>query len=158
MLVAAWGGIVAFVGPTFDFDMGDTSRAWVWNQSHALLHAAPGVVGVVGGFLMLIAMPWALARLGALLALASGAWFVIGPTVEPLWRESASATAGPLGSSGTTLHRVLEGIGYQYGTGVVLVMLAAFALGLLAPAPARAASSAVTTPEPRPSFNRARHA
>ena len=160
MLVAAWGGIVAFVGPTFDFDMGDTTRAWVWNENHWTLHAAPGVVGVVGGLLLAIGTPWALGRLGALLALASGVWFVLGPTLEPLWHSSGAGTSGLVGPNGTTLHRVLEAIGYHYGTGVVMVMLASFALGLLAFAPrAVAADRRVTTqPEPRPSFQRARHA
>lgn len=159
-LVAAWGGIVAFAGPTFDFDMGDTTRAWVWNQNHWTLYAAPGVVGVIGGVLLLVGTPWSLARLGALLGLVSGAWFALGPTLEPLWRSGGAGTSGLVGPNGSTLHRVLEGVGYHYGTGVVLIMLASFALGLLAFAPrAVAAARPVTAqPEPRPSFQRARHA
>ena len=161
MLVAAWGGIVAFVGPTFDFDMGSTTRAWVWNESHATLYFAPALVGVLGGLLMLVG-PWMLQRTGALLAMTSGVWFLIGPTLEPLWHDGGP-TAGSVGSSGGTLHRVLEGIGYHYGTGAVMVMLSAFALGLLALAPVAVARTAPATPaerQPRrrPSFRHPRHA
>lgn len=140
MAVAAWGGVVAFVGPTFDFEFGDATRAWVWSQSHALLYVAPGAVGLLGGFLLLATARWALERLGALLALGSGVWFLIGPTVEPLWRNDTARET--IGTQGSTTLRVLEGIGYHYGTGAVLVMLAAFALGLLALAPATSAAAA----------------
>jgi len=160
VLVAALGGIVPFVGPTFDFDLGDTTRSWVWNENHWTLYAAPGVVGVAGGVLLILATPCALARLGAVLALVSGAWFVVGPTLEPLWRSNDVGTSGLIGPSGSTLHRVQEAIGYHYGTGVVLVMLASFALGLLALAPRAiaAARPVVTQPEPRPAFQCPRHA
>jgi hypothetical protein len=153
--VAAWGGVVAFVGPSFGFRLGNTTAAWVWNESHATLHFAPGVAGLIGGLLMLIATTRAMERVGGVLALTSGAWFLIGPSLEPLWHSGA--TTATLGSSGSTTMRVLEGIGYQYGTGAVMVALAAFALGLLAPGPVAARA---TTPAPtgtrrrprRPSF------
>lgn len=162
--VAAWGGIVAFAGPTFDFTMGQTTTAWAWNQSHATLHFAPGLAGVLGGLLMLSARRWALERLGALLVLVSGIWFLIGPTLEPLWHSGSLSTSGPLGSSGSTTMRVLEGIGYQYGTGAVMSILSAFALGLLALAPAAVAANepAASTGEQRRarrfSFRHASHA
>lgn len=160
LLAAAWGGVVAYVGPTFDFDLGNTTRAWVWNQNHWTLHAAPALVGIVGGALLMVGTPWALGRLGAVLGLVSGAWFVVGPTLEPLWHSSGAGTSGLIGPSGSMLHRVLEGIGYHYGTGVVIVMLASFALGLLAFAPraVAAARPVEAQPEPRPSFGRARPA
>jgi hypothetical protein len=156
--VAAWGGIVAYVGPTFDFDMGNTMKPWVWNQSHWTLHLAPGVVGVVGGLLMLAATRRAPEALGAFMALVSGAWFIVGPTLEPLWQHGGPSAT--IGASGSTTLRVLEGIGYQYGTGAVMVMLSAFALGLLALAPvsstAAAPDTATTgiTPGPRPRLSR----
>jgi hypothetical protein len=153
MGIAAWGGLVAFVGPTFDFTIGDTRNAWVWNESHATLHFAPAIVGMLGGLVMLMATRWARERLGALLALTSGVWFLIGPTLEPLWNSGGASTAGLIGSSGTMTQRVLEGIGYHYGTGAAMVMLSAFALGLLALAPATAAQAAA---EPAPHERRRR--
>jgi len=160
LLTAAWGGIVPYVGPTFDFDLGATTRAWVFNQNHWTLNAAPGVLGAAGGVLLLVGTPWALARIGAVLGLVSGAWFVVGPTLEPLWHSSGAGTSVLIGPSGSTVHRVLEAIGYYYGIGVVIVMLASFALGVLAFAPraVAAAQSVATRPEPRPSFSHARPA
>jgi hypothetical protein len=154
--VSVWGGIVAFVGPTFDFDTGTTTRAWVWTQSHWTLGLAPAVLGIVGG--LMIAMPRrrAVERLGAVFALIAGAWFVLGPTLEPLWQQGGITTSGSDGITQSRLIRVLEGIGYHYGTGTVLMLLGAFALGLLATAPARAAATAPagtpvrTTAEPAP--------
>ena len=130
--IAAWGGVVAFVGPSFDFTVGNAMRSWVWNQSHATLSFAPGLVGVVGGLLMLAALRPGMARLGALLALIAGTWFVIGPTLDPLWHRGGVDAAG---TAGSTTMRVLEGIGYHYGTGIAIVLLSAFALGLLAITP-----------------------
>lgn len=157
--VAAWGGIVAFVGPTFDFRIQNAMNSWVWNENHAALYFAPGLVGVVGGLLMLTAARRAPARLGALLALVSGGWFLVGPTLEPLWRGASAGVSGTIGASGSTGFRALEGIGFQYGTGAVMVALSMFALGLLAsapvPAPAVEPETAAPTvaqapPGPRP--------
>lgn len=130
--IAAWGGVVAFVGPSFDFTVGNAMRSWVWNQSHATLSFAPGLAGVVGGLLMVAALRPGMARLGALLALIAGTWFVIGPTLDPLWHRGGVDAAG---TTGSTTMRVLEGIGYHYGTGIAIVLLSAFALGLLAITP-----------------------
>jgi hypothetical protein len=132
MCVAAWGGVVAFAGPSFDFVIEPTTKSWVWNEAHATLYVAPAVAGVVGALLVLGGPTYAVQRLGALLGVASGIWFVIGPSVEPLWHSSsiAAATVGP---SGSTTMRVLEAIGYHFGTGVVMAALAAFALGLCTP-------------------------
>ena len=146
--IAAWGGIVAFVGPTFDFTMANTTSSWVWNESHATMHFAPGLVGVVGGLLLLTAPRAAIARLGALLAVVSGTWFVIGPTLEPLWHRGGVNTSGTIGSTGSTTMRALEGIGYHYGTGAAMVLLSAFAFGVLALVPVMSTGAAPAT-EPR---------
>ncbi len=143
--VAAWGAIVAYVGPTFSFDMGTTTSAWIWTRSHTTLDLAPGVVGIVGGLLMVAAHTRAMKSLGALLALISGTWFLVGPSLEPLWQTGGVTTNGSAGSSGTTLVRALEAISYHYGTGAVLAVLSAFALGLLA------APSTVPVAAPGPS-------
>jgi hypothetical protein len=136
--IAAWGGVVAFVGPTFDFRIRNVMNSWIWNENHAALYFAPGLVGVVGGLLILTATRRAPARLGGLLALVSGSWFLIGPTLEPLWRSASMSASGTIGASGSTGFRALEGIGYHYGTGAVMVALSMFALGLLASAPVTA--------------------
>ena len=151
-LVAAWGGIVAYAGPSFHFYMGNTA-AWAWTESRATLHFAPAIAGILGGLLLLIGRTRPMQQLGSLLGITAGIWFVIGPSLEPLWTSSSggSMAMGHMGAStGMGAHmqsktmQALEAIGYHYGTGVVLATLAALALGLLA-----AASAVAAAGEPR---------
>jgi hypothetical protein len=145
--VSAWGGIVPFVGPTFDFDTGSTTSSWVWTQSHWTLHLAPAVLGIVAGLMLLLPDSAAAKRTGAFLTLIAGGWFVLGPTLAPLWQHGGITTSGSDGVTGSRTQRVLEGVGYHNGTGVVLMLLAAVALWLLA---ATRAAAATTEPEPTP--------
>ena len=133
--VSAWGGIVPFVGPTFDFDMGSTTRAWVWTQSHWTLHLAPAVLGIAAGLMLLLPAGVAVRRMGAILSLVAGGWFVLGPTLAPLWQHGGITTSGSDGVTGSRTVRVLEGVGYHNGTGVVLMLLGAVGLWLLAATP-----------------------
>lgn len=124
-IVGIWGALVPFVGPLFGYGMG-TSPAWQWSESHLTLHLAPGVAAVVGAALMLRGrrtrqLP------GAALAVLGGAWFVIAPTLHPLW----AAASGMGGMGGSTWSGVLSGLGYHYGTGAVITVAAAYALGAL---------------------------
>ena len=41
LVIAAWGGIVPYVGPTFGYGATGTG-AWTWNYSHLVLGLAPG--------------------------------------------------------------------------------------------------------------------
>jgi hypothetical protein len=134
--VGVWGGIVAFVGPTFSFETRGTLTAWVWNQSHAVLFLVPSVGAILGGLLLMGSTRWVAERMGAFLALLSGIWFVIAPSLEPLWNTNSVNGSGSLGVSGSNTIRALETIGYSYGTGAAIVLLASFALGLLALVPA----------------------
>lgn len=122
MLLGAWGGIVAFVGPTFGYRMG-TASAWQWTTANAELHAAPGAAVVLGGLLLLIASPRAIARLGAVLALLGGMWFVVGPLFASMWLGDAAMTQ----VASTTWSELVRPLGYHYGTGVLIVAAAAYA-------------------------------
>jgi hypothetical protein len=146
--VSVWGGIVPFVGPTFDFDMGSTTRSWVWTQSHWTLHLAPAVLGIAAGLMLLLPDSAAAKRTGAFLTLVAGGWFVLGPTLAPLWQHGGVTTSGSDGVTGSRTQRVLEGVGYHNGTGVTLMLLGAVTLWLCAAAPAAAPP---TEPEPEPS-------
>jgi hypothetical protein len=159
--VAAWGGIVAYVGPTFHFATRGSYSAWMWNPGHTTLSLAPAIGGIVGGILLLGVGGRALERVGAVIALLSGVWFIIGPSLEPLWINASSGLAA-VGTSGSATVKALESVGYYYGPGAALVLLGSLALGLisLAPAPAGAPSPA---PEPaavttRHRFQRPSHA
>jgi hypothetical protein len=127
-LVAAWGGISVFVGPLFDFRPTSVS-AWQWTTQNWLLHLVPGAVGLVAGLMMLGRAAEASVghrsrlMLAGLMALAAGAWFVIGPalwpTIEsgPAYARAASAGDG-----------FVNALGANLGPGLLLAFLAGMAL------------------------------
>lgn len=127
ILLGAWGGIVAYVGPRIGFRM-DSSAAWAWTTSRWELHAAPGGAVVLGGLLLLIATPRMIARFGALLALLGGMWLVVGPLFASMWLGSGAETQ--LASS--TLSQAARPLGYHYGTGILIIAFAAFAWAMCA--------------------------
>jgi len=148
--VAIWGGLIPFIGPTFNFGSGPS---WAWSESHATLHLAPAVVAFFGATL-LMSGPRGRRRpvIGSALAVIAGAWFVIAPSLHPIWAGSGTSAAhGSMGmamgmgttagtSSGSAGKQALEAIGYHYGTGSIIAILGAAALGLLlVSAPAAAA-------------------
>src|ERR1700683_3361216 len=52
VLVAVWGGLAPFVGPTFGY-RANASGPWYWNMAHFLLAFAPGVVGLLAGLMVI---------------------------------------------------------------------------------------------------------
>jgi hypothetical protein len=124
-LLGIWGGIVPFIGPVFHFGVG-TAGAWEMTTSRLFLHVVPGAAALLGGLILWGRRAGSLG-LGGLLALCSGAWFILGPVLWPLVQGS---TIGPL-SSGPTLVDVLKPLTYNFGTGVVVAALGAFVLGRL---------------------------
>jgi hypothetical protein len=122
-LFGAWGGILPFVDERFGYRP-DHGVGWRWTESHATLSLAPGAAAVAVGLLLIAASP-AAERLG-LLGLIAGAWFVLGPTLEPLWTGGRALSAS--GSVGSKTMRALEAVGYHYGTGLVIAALAALSL------------------------------
>lgn len=142
-ILGIWGALVPFVGPSFGYGMGGVA-SWTWSESHLTLHLLPGIAAVLGAWL-LIRGGRANQKFGSLIAVLAGAWFVVGPSLHPLW-------AGNGGSGGSGMHGMnashgmassatsdaLSAIGYHYGTGVLIAVFAAFALGALS-APVEAA-------------------
>ena len=124
ILLGAWGGIVAYVGPLFDYRM-SSGPAWQWTTAHWELHAAPGAAVVVGGLLVLLAAPRMIARAGAMLAVLGGLWFALGPLFASLWL----VTGGEAQLASSTLSQAARPLGYHYGTGAVIVAVAAYAWG-----------------------------
>jgi hypothetical protein len=134
LVLGLWGALVPFVGPTFGFSMGG-APAWTWTESSVTLHLVPGVAAVLGAVLL---MRGRLASQvsGAVLALLGGIWFVIAPSLRPLWAgQPTSSTSGMVGMGGmehSALSSALSALGYHYGTGVLVSIVAAYALGALA--------------------------
>src|SRR5580700_2715379 len=52
VLVSAWGGIVPYVGPLFNYS-GDGSGSWHWSLAHAVLSLVPGAAGVLLGLFVI---------------------------------------------------------------------------------------------------------
>jgi hypothetical protein len=124
ILLGVWGALIPFVGPYFDFTYGPDGM-WVWTTARGWLEVLPGAVAVVGGLLLLTSRNRATAMLGGWLAVAAGAWFVLG-----------RAFAGPLGLgdpgapvASTDLKRLVLELAYFSGLGVLIVFLGAAALG-----------------------------
>lgn len=126
ILLGLWGALIPFIGPYFDFSF-TPSQVWTWTSARGWLEVLPGAVTLAGGFLLLTSGNRATAILGSWLAVAGGAWFVIG-----------RALAGPLGLgdagapvADTETKRVWLELTYFYGLGALIVFLGALALGRL---------------------------
>jgi hypothetical protein len=129
-LVAAWGGIVAYVGPTFGFS-GDGSAAWRWTSSHLFLALLPGILGLVAGLLLICVAPLTaegrgradLVLLGGA-TVVGGAWFAVGPWAWPVLRS-----VGPYFVVATPFRVLTFELGYALGPGLVLMACGGFVIG-----------------------------
>jgi hypothetical protein len=137
-LVGAWGAISVFVGPDFGYRP-TTAGAWQWTTNNWLLHLIPGAVAVAAGLMIMSLSPGRRAGAGtggalglaALLLVAAGAWFVIGPALWPTFESTAPfATATTSGTS------FVNQLGASLGPGLLLAMLGGMALkaGIARPA------------------------
>jgi hypothetical protein len=127
MLLAAWGGIAAFVGPEFGYRP-TTASSWQWTTTNWLLHLVPGAVGVAAGLLIMSRAPAragsrGLQWLGALGALVAGAWFVLGPSAWPIFESSPAYHA-----AFSARAEFLNHLGANLGPGFLLAVLGGMAL------------------------------
>jgi hypothetical protein len=130
-LLGIWGGVIAFVGPYFNYAY-TPDKAWTYTTGRLWLEILPGAGALLGGLLMMWARSRHVALFGSLLAIASGAWFALGNVFAPLW-----TVATPAGSpaSTCTLMRVLEQVGFFTGLGVVIAAIAAVVAGRVTAVP-----------------------
>jgi hypothetical protein len=134
VLLGAWGAIIPFVGPYFGYAY-TPDKEWAYTSGRLWLSVLPGAAAFLGGLLVIVSERAAVA--GALLAALGGAWFVVGQPVTTLAVTSGSISPGtPVTSSGAAFGagtmRFLEGLGFFYGLGIVIVFFAALALGQVA--------------------------
>jgi hypothetical protein len=123
MLLGAWGAFIPFVGPYFDYAY-TPNQTWTWTAARFWLQVLPGAVAFLAGLLLLFTAHRVVAWVAAWLAIAAGAWYVVGPLLAPLWR------ANYLGSAvGNRTDVSVEAIGMFYGLGAAIILLAAMAAG-----------------------------
>jgi len=129
VLLGAWGALVPFVGPYFGYAY-TPDKAWAYTSGRLWLSVLPGAAAFLGGLLVVASARSA--SLGAFLAALGGAWLVVGAGVLALAKPDISP-GRPVTASGAPFSpatmRFLEGLGFFFGLGVLIVFFAALALG-----------------------------
>src|SRR5579859_427807 len=142
ILLGLWGALIPFVGPYFHYAY-TPDKAWTYTTGRLYLEVLPGAGALLGGLLLIVARSRHVALFGALLGIASGAWFALGNVFAPLW--TVAGPAGGPASSGTVM-RALEQVGFFTGLGIVIVMIAAAAAGRITAVPGLRAEEPETVP------------
>jgi hypothetical protein len=123
VILGAWGALVPFVGPHFNFAY-TPDHDWVWSIARGWLEVLPGTAAVVGGLLLIVARSRVSAMLGAWLAALAGAWFVVGCQLAPLL--GIGSAGDPIAA--TERKQAVLQISYFSGLGVLIVFVAGVAL------------------------------
>jgi hypothetical protein len=123
VLLGAWGALIPFVGPYFDYAY-TPNQTWTWTAARFWLQVLPGGVAFFAGLLLLFTAHRVVALLAAWIAIAAGAWYVVGPLLAPLWRTNY--LGAPVGDKTDVS---VEAIGMFYGLGAAIILLAALAAG-----------------------------
>jgi hypothetical protein len=145
VLLGIWGALIPFIGPYFHYAY-TPDKAWTYTTGRLWLDILPGAAAFLGGLIVLTSSYRPTAHFGAWLAALSGAWFVLGSLVGPVWIGMHMAPGTPVGDA---TKRTLEQIGFFTGLGVVIVLLAAMAIGrfsVISVGDARRAARAAETP------------
>jgi hypothetical protein len=126
ILLGVWGALIPFVGPYFDFAYTPDSP-WTWTIGRGWLEVLPGALTAVGGLLLLMSRNRATAMLGGWLAVAAGAWYIVGRAL------AAPLALGNVGSpvAVTEAKSVILELAYFSGLGALVVFLGAAAVGRL---------------------------
>ena len=126
ILLGAWGALIPFVGPYFDFAF-TPDQEWTWTTARGWLEVLPGAATALGGLLLLSSGNRATAMFGGWLTVLAGAWFVVGRAL------AGSLGIGDIGApvAATETKRVWLELTYFYGLGALIVFLGAIALGRL---------------------------
>lgn len=123
VLLGIWGAIIPFVGPYFHYGF-TPDTTWTWTAARFWLEVLPGAVTFVAGLVLIASRDRVSAQLAGWTAVLAGAWFVVGPTFNPLWDNSSIGT--PLGG----VHRqMVEQVGMFLGLGTAVALLAGIAVG-----------------------------
>jgi len=141
VLLGAWGALIPFVGPHFDFAY-TPNTAWMWTTARGWLEVFPGVTTVLGGLLLIGSRDRATAMFGGWLAVLAGAWFVVGTAFAP------ALHIGDVGHpvAATDLRRALIEVAYFSGLGALIVFLSGGVLARLSTRLARDVAPVASAP------------
>ena len=118
VILGAWGALIPFVGPRFNFAY-TPDREWAWSSARGWLEVLPGAATVLGGLLLIVAGNRVAAMLGGWLAVLAGAWFVVGSQFAPLL---GIGSAGDPVAATERKRAVLE-VSYFSGLGALIVFV-----------------------------------
>jgi hypothetical protein len=136
VILGAWGALIPFVGPDFNFAY-TPDQDWAWSTARGWLEVLPGAATVLGGLLLIFSGNRITAMLGAWLAVLAGGWFVIGGQVAPVL--GIGSPGDP--AAATDRKRAALEVSYFSGLGALIIFLGALAVARLA---VRSASDAET--------------
>ena len=123
VILGAWGALVPFVGPHFNFAY-TPDRDWAWTTARGWLEVLPGAATVLGGLLLIFAGNRIAAMLGGWLAVLAGAWFVVGVQVAPLL--GIGSAGDPIAF--TERKRAALEVSYFSGLGALIILVGGVAL------------------------------
>src|ERR1700759_3725972 len=127
VILGAWGALIPFVGPHFDFAY-TPDKDWAWSTARGWLEVLPGAATVLGGLLLILAGNRISAILGGWRAVLAGAWFVVGGQVAPLL--GIGSAGDPIAA--TEHKRAALEVSYFSGLGALIVFISGIALARLA--------------------------
>lgn len=152
VLLGAWGALIPFVGPNFEFAY---TPGQAWTAARGWLEVLPGAATAFGGLLLILSRKRGAGMLGGWLAALGGAWFVVGTAFAPVL--GIGSVGDPVAA--TDRKRAVLEIAYFSGLGALITFLAGAAIARLAfrlardVQPVAAATPAATpavTPAPTP--------
>jgi hypothetical protein len=123
VILGAWGAVIPFVGPHFNFAY-TPDQDWAWTTARGWLEVLPGAATVLGGLLLILSGNRITAMIGGWLAVLAGAWFVVGAQVAPLL--GIGSPGDPIAA--TESKRAALEVSYFSGLGVLIVFVGGIAL------------------------------
>jgi len=123
VILGAWGALIPFVGPHFNFAY-TPDQDWAWSSARGWLEVLPGAATVVGGLLLIVAGNRVTAMLGGWVAVAAGSWFVVGGEVAPLL--GIGSAGDPIAA--TERKRAALEVSYFSGLGALIIFVAGVAV------------------------------
>jgi hypothetical protein len=127
VVLGAWGALIPFVGPRFNFAY-TPDQDWAWTSARGWLEVLPGGATVLAGLLLIFSGNRITAIVGAWLAAVAGAWFVIGGQIAPL--VGIGSAGDPIAA--TDRKRAALEVSYFSGLGALIVFISGVALARLA--------------------------